>query len=202
MAMTNDPEAQQHNTMQEGGEVGKDQGGVIQKAGGVGDGDANPACSTEERKPTAEEMREEIENFFETLIFVIGLPLVVGIPDCGVDYRFVEEGEAANITVKSSDFCQQLLAQADLYLPQIANQLYGLASTSGKGRERPIASLPPEAAANTTYTVFLKSSTNGGSRLSPIAKAFSAGVFLVIIYGLVKLWFKLRKLWFKLRKFR
>lgn len=69
--MANDPEAQQHDTMEEGGEVGKGQGDVIQNAGGVGGGDANPAS------PTEEEI-QDIGNVLEFLIYNFGLPLAVG----------------------------------------------------------------------------------------------------------------------------
>jgi len=77
VAIANDPEARQHDTI-EGGEAGNGQGGVIQNVGGVGGGGANPAGPTEERKPTVEEI-QDIGNILEFIIYAFCLPLVVGI---------------------------------------------------------------------------------------------------------------------------
>ena len=50
---------------------------------------------------------------------------------------------------QSSDYCTNLIAQAEVFLPTIANKLYGLSPTSG-GSALPIAQVPK----NTSKVVF------------------------------------------------
>jgi hypothetical protein len=95
--------------------------------------------------------------------------------------------------------CADLLAQIDLYLPTIANKLYGLSPTSGRGVQQPIAQLPSKNATTAIYTVYPKGSTLGYSQANPIVWIYS--IFLLLLF-LVYSRELFRKIWILIRNIR
>ena len=110
----------------------------------------------------------------------------------------------ANVVIKkSSKVCGDLVAQADIYLPEIANKLYGLAPVSGKGKIQPFAPLPPppppKSAINGAYTVFLRDSRYGVSGFTPAQNVFTFFTLFVVLFAF---WLLLRKYWIYHQKVR
>ncbi|KAF2185954.1 hypothetical protein K469DRAFT_750211 [Zopfia rhizophila CBS 207.26] len=210
MATTGDPEAQKYDATQTL-QVVECQNNTIQNpdvdaaqtdadeeepVGGVMDA----ASRMEEQKSTNKERRKESkrakQDLITSVLLSILLPVYLGLYSVlSIQYTAAsnDQSQVANqiallalcYSNSSSNFCADLLAQTDLYLPKIANNLYGLEPTSGNGKSQPIARLTPESAANITYTVFLKDSSSGTARFKFPQYTFIAVAGLVTLYGFI-----------------
>jgi len=77
-------------------------------------------------------------------------------------------------------------------MSNIANKLYGLKATSGKGNNQPIAPPTPVGAVNSTYAVFLENSSLGSKNFMAFQAFFSAAVIGLV---LADLWLNLSKVY-------
>jgi len=164
--------------------------------GGQAAGDSNNQSN--QQAGAGSNLKTKLSKRLEGLQFVLGsifLPLAIAFfaaPSLIAAAVANQQSQTANQLALLSlcygnlsiPFCKDLLAQTHLFLPKIANTLYGLSPASGGGSLEPIAPLPAESTKFITHRVSLKDSQWGLPPTVVLLIPFLALIGVTLIMGL------------------